>query len=208
LKGETIDIDDGLGRYYTICDQEAIACRQKRHPVRQALFIKHAEQRWKVSHAYVENLFKQKQLANTLSELSPIALYGAVTSALAGTDLISCQDFVRAAREYRQEVISHIRSKTDNFSLPCFFTPFDAVDTNIIERYNDPTTAAQEVQKWKELKRAQAKSLNLEDFPRFTWRPDVAKAIVRTIPGLSALVIVNVVLFVLSFVAFTKYDVR
>ncbi len=208
LKGETIDIDDGLGRYYAICDQEAIASRQKHHPVRQTFFVKHAEQRWKVSHAHVENLFKQKQLANTLSQLSPVALYGAVTSALAGTDLPSCQDFVRAAREYRQEVISYIRSKTDNFSLPCFFTPFDAVDTNIIERYNDPTMDAQEVQKWKELKHTQAKSLNLEDFPRFTWRPDAARAIIRTIPGLSALVIVNVALFVLSFVAFTKYDVR
>lgn len=208
LKGETIDIDDGLGRYYVICDQEAIASRQKHHPVRQAFFIKHVEQRWKISHAHVENLFKQKQLANTLSQLSPIALYGAVTSSLAGTDVSNCQDFVKAAREYRQEVISHIRSKTDNFSLPCFFTPFDAVDTNIIERYNDPATDAEEVQKWKELKRAQAKSLNLEDFPHFVWKSDVVEAIIRAIPSLLTLVIVNILLFVLSFVAFMKYDVR
>jgi hypothetical protein len=105
-------------------------------------------------------------------------------------------------------VIDYIRSKTDNFSLACFFTPFDAVDTNIIKRYNDPTTDAQEVQKWKELKRAQAKSLNLEDFPRFVWKPDVVETIFRAIPGLLALVIFSVLMFVLSFVAFMKYDVR
>ena len=208
LKGETIDIDDGLGRYYVVCDREAMACRQKYHPVRETFFIKHAEQRWEIEHAHIEILCKQKQLANSLSRISPFSLYSAVTSALAGTDLTSCQDFVKAAREYRQEVITYIRSETDNFSLPCFFTPFDAVDTNIIKQYNDPTTDAQEVQKWKELKRAQAKSLNLEDFPRFTWRPDVVKAILRAAPSLSALAIVSILLFVLSFVAFMKYDVR
>lgn len=207
-RGEIVDIDDGLGRYYVICDQEGITCRQKRHAVREALFIKHAEQKWKVRHAYIENLFKQKQLANTLSRISPLSLYGAVTSALAGTDASSCQDFVKAAREYRQEVIDYIRSKTDNFSLACFFTPFGAVDTNIIKRYNDPATDAAEVQKWKELKRAQAKPINLEDFPHFVWKPDVAEAIIRTIPSLLTLVILNVVLFVLSFLAFMKYDVR
>jgi len=207
-RGEIIDIDDGLGRFYVICDQEGIAYRQKLHAVREALFVKHVEQRWNVSHAYVENLFKQKQLANTLSRISPISLYGAVTSALAGTDASSCQDFVIAARGYRQEVIDYIRSKTDNFSLACFFTPFDAVDTNIIKRYNDPTADAEEVQKWKEIKRAQAKSLNLEDFPHFVWKPDVVEAIIRAIPSLSALVFVSVLMFALSFVAFMKYDVR
>ncbi len=207
-RGEIIDIDDGLGRYYVICDQEGMACRQKHHAVREALFIKHAEQKWKVRHAYVENLYEQKQLATILSRISPISLYGAVTSALAGTDVSSCQDFVKAARGYRQEVIDYIRLKTDNFSLACFFTPFGAVDTNIIKRHNDPTTDAEEVQKWKELKHAQAKSLNLEDFPRFVWKPDVVEAIIRAIPSLLALVIVNILLFVLSFVAFMKYDVR
>jgi hypothetical protein len=191
-----------------ICDQEGIACRQKLHAVRDALFVKHAEQKWNVRRSYVENLFKQKQLANSLSRISPISLYGAVTSALAGTDLSSCQDFIKAAREYRQEVIDYIRSKTDNFSLACFFTPFDAVDTDIIRRYKDPTTDAEEVEKWKELKRAQAKSLNLQDFPHFVWKPDVVEAIIRAIPSLLALVIFNILLFVLSFVALMKYDVR
>jgi ABC-type transport system involved in multi-copper enzyme maturation permease subunit len=207
-KGEIIDIDDGMGRYYVICDQEGMACRQKCHALREALLIKQAERRWKVSHVYIENLFKQKQLASTLSWISPISLYGAVTSALAGTDVSSCQDFVKAAREYRQEVIEYIRLKTDNFSLPIFFTPFGAADTNIIKRYNDPATDVAEVEKFKELKRAQAKSLNLEDFPRFVWKPDVVETIFRAIPGLLALVIFSVLMFVLSFVAFMKYDVR
>jgi ABC-type transport system involved in multi-copper enzyme maturation permease subunit len=207
-RGEVIDVDDGMGRYYAICDQEAIAWQQKRQAVRQTLLIKHAEQRWKIRRAHMESLFKQKQLANTLSWISPISLYGAVTSGLAGTDASSCQDFVEAARGYRQAVIDYVRSKTDNFSLPCFFTPFNAVDTSIIKRYNDPTADAQEVQKWKERKCAQAKPLNLEDFPRFIWRPDLMGGIVRAIPGLVSLVMFSVLLFVLSFVAFMKYDVR
>jgi ABC-type transport system involved in multi-copper enzyme maturation permease subunit len=208
VRGEIVDIDEGIGRFYVICDQEGIESRQKRHAALAPLRIKQAEQQWKVEHAYVENLFEQRQLADTFSWISPISLYGAVTSTLAGTDVSSCQDFVKAARGYRQEVIDYIRSKTNNFSLACFFTPFNAVDTNIIKQYNNPTTDAEEVQKLIEIKRAQAKSLNLEDFPHFVWKPDVAAAITRIIPSLSVLVILNVLLFVLSFVAFMKYDVR
>jgi len=208
FKGEMIDIDEGMGRFYVICDQEAIEAQQKRNTLLEPLNIRHAEERWKVQHTSIENLFKQKRLADAILWASPISLYGAVTSALAGTDASSCQDFVKAAREYRQEVINYIRSKTDNFSLPRFFTPFGAVDTEIIKKYNDPKTDAQEIEKWKEIKIAQAEPINLDDFPPFTWKPDVAAAIIRNIPNLSALIIINVLLFVLSFVAFLKYDVR
>ncbi|MFC1635235.1 ABC transporter permease subunit [Planctomycetota bacterium] len=207
-KGETVDIDEGMGRFYVICNREAIECQQKRNAALKPLSIKHAEQRWEVQHVYIENLLKQKKLADALSWTSPISLYGTVTSALAGTDASNCQDFVKAAREYRQEVINYIRSKTDNFSLPCFFTPLGAVDTKIIKQYNDPKTDPEEFEKWKELKQAQAKPINLEDFPPFTWKPDVAAAFTRIIPSLSALVFFNVLLFVLSFVVFLKYDVR
>ena len=106
------------------CDQEAIEYQQKRNALLEPLSIKHAEQRWELQHVNIENLFKQKQLVNIFSRISPISLYGDVTSALAGTDASSCEDFIKAAREYRQHVMDHIRSKTDNFSLPIFFTPF------------------------------------------------------------------------------------
>jgi ABC-type transport system involved in multi-copper enzyme maturation permease subunit len=207
-RGEMIDIDEGLGRYYEICDQEGIESRRKIHAAMSPLRIKHAEQQWKVENAYLENLFEQRRLAYTFSWISPVSLYGEVTSTLAGTDVSSCRDFIKAAREYRQEVIGYIRSKTDNFSLACFFTPIDAVDTNIIKQYKNPTTDTEEARKLIEIKRAQAKPINLEDFPAFVWKPDVAAAIKRIIPSLSALVILNVLLFVLSFVAFMKYDVR
>lgn len=208
LKGEMIDVDEGMGRYYVICDQEAIEAQQKRNAVLEPLNIRQAEERWKVQHTSIEDLFEQKRLADALLWISPISLYGAVASALAGTDASSCQDFVEAARGYRQEVINYIRSKTDNFSLPCFFTPFGAIDTEIIKKYNNPKTDAQEVEKWKESKIAQAEPINLDDFPAFNWKSDVAAAITRIIPNLSALIIINVLLFVLSFAAFIRYDVR
>jgi hypothetical protein len=208
FEGETVDIDEGMGRYYAICDQEAIEAQQKRNTLLEPLNIRHAEERWKVQHTAIENLLKQKRFADALSWASPIYLYGAVTSALAGTDASSCQDFVEAAREYRHEVINYIRSKTDNFSLPCFFTPFGAIDTEIIKKYNDSKTDAREVEKWKESKIAQAEPINLDDFPAFTWKPDIAAAVIRIIPNLSALFVINILLFVLSFVAFLKYDVR
>jgi ABC-type transport system involved in multi-copper enzyme maturation permease subunit len=207
-KGEMIDIDEGMGRYYVICDQEAIEAQQKRNALLEPLNIRHVEERWKVQHTAIEDLLKQKKLADALLWISPISLYGAAASALAGTDASSCQDFVEAAREYRHEVIDYIRSKTDNFSLPRFFTPFDAVDTDIIKKYNNPKADAQEVEKWKESKIAQAGPINLDDFPAFTWKPDVAASITRIIPNLSALIIINVLLFVLSFAAFIRYDVR
>jgi ABC-2 type transport system permease protein len=207
-KGEIVDIDEGLGRFFMICDQEGIEAMQKRYATLTPLSIKHADQKWEVKHAHVENLLKQRQLANTLSRISPILIYGAVTSALAGTELSSCQDFIKMAREYRREVIEYVRSKTDSFSSPSFFTPFGAVDTNMLKQYNDGMTPPEEVQKWKELKRAQAGSLNLDDFPSFVWKPSLAETISQTIPNLSVLIIINVLFFALSFLGFMKYDVR
>ncbi|MHC4439507.1 MAG: ABC transporter permease subunit, partial [Planctomycetota bacterium] len=176
-RGEIIDIDEGMGLFYMICDQEAVESQCKRNTAMEPLKIRHAEQRWKAQHIYIENLLKQKKVADALSWISPISHYSAVTSILAGTDVYSCQDFIQAAREYRQEVIHYARSKTDNFSLPNFFTPLAAIDTEIIKKYNDPKTDAEEIQKWKEQKIAQAKPINLEDFPPFTWKPDIATAI-------------------------------
>jgi len=208
MKGEMIDIDEGMGRFYVICDREAIACQRKRNALLEPLKIKHVAQRWEVQHVKIENLFKQKQVATLFSRISPISLYGDMTSALAGTDASSCQAFIKAAREYRQEILDYVRSKTDNFSLPIFFTPFAALETHIIKQYNDPNTEAETIQTWKELKSAQAEPINLDDFPPFTWKPNAAIALLRIIPSLSAFVIINMVLFALSFVAFMKYDVR
>ena len=65
---------------------------------------------------------------------------------------------------------------------------------------------------WDELidkkKATVASSLDLQDFPRFTYQPSVAKSLKGAIPDLMLLVFANMLLFTLSFVAFIRYDVR
>ena len=58
-----------------------------------------------------------------------------------------------------------------------------------------------------EIKKRRA-TLDLSDFPRFTYRPSVAKSLRRAIPDLATLAFFNVLLFALSFLAFMRYDVR
>jgi len=55
---------------------------------------------------------------------------------------------------------------------------------------------------------ARSSPLNLTDFPQFSYRPSTAASVKRAIPDLTLLALADVVLFLMSFAAFARYDVR
>jgi len=126
--------------------------------------------------------------------------YENATSILAGTDLASFQYFVTGAKAYRNQIVEYIRSKTDNFSSPSFFTTCSREDA--LEYEKD----------WGDKSARDAKNpplpLKLEDLPPCIYRLDLAESVRRAIPDLALLVFANVLFFALSFVAFMKGDVR
>ncbi len=200
---------EGYSQWYIlVCNKERMDCRQKRFTMNTPVDIKYAEKLWEVKHRHLGDLLKQKELADNLSRISPVFLYEKVMSALAGTDTASYQYFMTRARAYRNEVIDYVRSKTDNFSSPLYFTQCTKADTAVYQEYLDGKMSEEDFQKWKEKKITQVLPLDLLDFPQFIYKHDAVKSLNRAIPDLLLLIFANVLFFALSFQAFVKYDVR
>ncbi|NQT02520.1 MAG: DUF3526 domain-containing protein, partial [Planctomycetes bacterium] len=167
--------------------------------------------------SYIRGLLAQNHLARNIARISPISIYENVMSTFAGSDLGSIQDFMDNARAYRNETMEHIRSKTNNFSTS-YFTVCSEQEAIVYDEQQEARKLAKTeserkqafdvlMQFYKETQKKRA-PLDLEDFPRFTYRPNLAGSFKRAIPDLILLVFINALLFALSFVAFMRYDVR
>ena len=191
-----------------VCDKNGMEWRQKFHAALSPLHIKYADKLWQIEHLHFKSLLQQKQLTNNFSRISPISMYDYIMSNLADTDTASCQYFIDRAKAHREEVIDYLRLKTDRFSSASYFTQCTEADMAVYQEYLDGKISEDDFQKWKEKKIAQMIPLDLRDFPQFIYQPSVAKSFNRVIPDLALLVFISVLFFVLSFVAFMRYDVR
>jgi ABC-type transport system involved in multi-copper enzyme maturation permease subunit len=206
--------------YTVVCSTSCLHDASRAYPVVESLESKYGDSLWRIELSYIRSLLKQKNLAGNIARISPVSVYGSTMSALAQSDLGSFRAFMESARAYRNETIDYVGSKTDNFSSYSYFTICEEEDGIIYEKMLQQYEQAQNdakkqkardaLSEWidKKKKVAEASSLDLRDFPRFVYRPGVAKSFKRAIPDLALLVFVNIVLFALSFVAFMRYDVR
>lgn len=200
---------EGYSQWFIlVCNKERMDCRQKRFTMNTPVDMKYANKLWEVKHRHLGDLLKQKELADNLSRISPVFLYEKIMSALAGTDTASYQYFMARARAYRNEVIDYIRSKTDNFSSPLYFTQCTEADITVYQEYLNGKMSEEDFQVWKEKKITQVLPLDLLDFPQFTYKHEAVKSLKRAIPDLLLLIFANAMFFALSFLAFVKYDVR
>jgi ABC-type transport system involved in multi-copper enzyme maturation permease subunit len=211
-----------FGKYYTaVCAASCLQDASKYYPLEESLKISYSDSIWNIQLSYLSSIFKQNHFARNIARISPISVYENVMSTLAQSDLGSFQAFMDHARAYRNETIEYIRSQTDNFSSPSYFTICKQEDAMEYQKKVEPflkglesenksdrERAKDNFHKWKQSIMAQHSSLGLQDFPRFSYPPGGAKYLKRAIPDLMLLVFVNVLLFVLSFVAFVRYDVR
>lgn len=190
-------------KYYTlICSPSGAEHWKKRVHMETSLKIKYARKFWEVEHDYVGGLLKQTHLARNIGRILPTCLYDNTMSALAGTDMADFQSWTETARVYRESLIAYIRGKTDNLRSVSYFTQSTEADRIAYERGG--------ISK-EEVVRAVNKRtvpLNLKDLPRFKYSTGIMQSLQRAATDLTLLVILNVLFFSLSFVAFLKYDVR
>ncbi len=209
--------------YFFMCNKIYMEAHQKYCALIEPLEIKHADGIWQIQQKYFhDNLIKQKEVANRIAQSSPMALYENLMSAFAGTDWVSFKYFINNIKVYRNEVIEYLRSKTEDYSLPSYFTTCKDGDWEEYLRISEPFLIArkagnmEEMKKghelmleWIEKKKKESPSLGLQGFPQFIYSPqNVLNSIERVIPDLVLLISINVLFFVLSFVMFLKYDVR
>ncbi|MFC1604980.1 ABC transporter permease subunit [Planctomycetota bacterium] len=160
------------------------------YSLRVPIEIKYANKYAEVKDNYHRSLFKQTSFVHSLSRSSPVSLYENIMSALAGTDTASFRQFIEAVRPYRNDIVEYMRSRTDNFSSPIFWTTCTEEETVTRPGGDD------------------SPPLELSDLPRFTYKPDLVGSLRRAIPDLAFLIFGNVLFFVMTFVAFLQYDVR
>ncbi|MCK4417147.1 MAG: ABC transporter permease subunit [Candidatus Latescibacteria bacterium] len=215
---------DGRGAWGEIfvvtAERRAMERKQKEYAFEEPLRVRYADKVWEVQRRYFNSLTKQKHLTDNLSRSSPISLYGNAMSTLSGTGLGSFENFVKGAKIYRNEVIEYLRSKTESFSSPSHFSIAEEED---VERYTkaiQPVLSGlakgeyldrlfENLKKWIQQKEKDSVPLDLRDFPGFTYKPETAaESIGRALLDLALLIFVNVLFFLLSFVAFLRYDVR
>ena len=152
--------------------------------------IRYANKYSEVKDVYLRGLFEQTRVADNISRISPISLYGNVMSALAGTDLAGFRYFIDAVKPYRNDIIEYMRSRTDNFSSTIFFTPCTKEE---IKTQPEGDTAA---------------PLELSGLPRLIYKADIIGTLRRVAPDLAFLILGNILFFAVAFVAFLGYDVR
>jgi ABC-type transport system involved in multi-copper enzyme maturation permease subunit len=215
----TSDASDVFGGYYAKRrDIYWLNAERKLNTLTIPIKLKYADKALAIEQSNLNSFFAQKDLARSLSYVSPISTYEDVMAVLAGTDLTSFQDFINQVRAHRNEVVEYIRSKTDNFSSPSFFASCSedesAEFTKLYVQKEEAkdekakTKAEQALKEWERENPAKAVPLDLRDFPWFKYRPNSAAVLRKAIPDMAGLLIMNVVLFGMCFAAFARYDVR
>ncbi len=208
-----------FGRTYVgVVDRHEVEFQMKKYTLYDSFSIKCADKTWKTENGYLNGLLNQKKLAGNVSRISPISLYGNVMSAISGSDLASFQNFVDVAKTYRNQIFEYIRTKTDNLSLPSYFSvcteeemrEYEAKRNSVKNARNEAekTKAQETLVKWCNDTIAGQPTLGLQDLPMFSYQSSVLNGLRRAALDLGLLMFVNVLFLALSFIAFVRYDVR
>lgn len=189
------DAADAFGHWYPrLINKSGMEYYQACYRVQHTLGIKNADKFWEVERGYLNDLSAQKNLAANLARVSSIALYENVMSGLAGTNMSSFQTFVADVKTHRDRIIEYIRSRTEDFSAPSFFTTCTKEEMEQYEKGADSSV--------------EHPSLDLRDFPRFIRKADFVGDLRSAVPDVALLIFINMLFFALSFAAFAKYDAR
>lgn len=198
------------------CDELYRRDLQKQYARSEPVKIRYADKIYDAQQQYLAGLKKQKFLAGIVTQISPVTQYESLMSALAGTDLGSYQYFRDKVKNYTNMIIEYIRSKTENFSSILYFTPTKEGDHQLFVQASNNVFkdgfSKDKYEKFDKLckdKLEQSPTLDLGDLPRFTCGHGSLSGILqRSVSQIVSLLFINAFFFVLSFVAFLKYDVR
>ena len=211
--------EGAFGRsYVAMLTRSEVEYRVNFYVLYNSVLIKYADKIWEIEHGYMNGLLKQKELAENVSRISPISLYGNVMSAMSGSDLAGFQDFIDGAKTYRSQVFGYIRTKTDNLSSPSYMTQcteeemreYEAKHKQVNNTRNEAEKkkADEAFYKWVKDTIKKQPTLGLQDLPMFSYQSSVLSGLRRVALDLGLLMFINVLFLALSFIAFVRYDVR
>jgi len=191
--------------------------------------IDYAEKKWAYQKEYLDKLDNQRKFSERLSLISPTEIFQLLSSELCRTDVQSYYLFLDMTRRYREQLINYFQDN-DIFSSYKYFTreepeefmTEDEMTTimsgGVFKTWASFMSWAQEhngdlsplfkvklnIKRYEEYP-----PLDLSDVPRFEREPMLLIVeLKKTLLKFSAMILCGIVLFYLSFVSFTRYDVR
>ncbi|MFC1725532.1 ABC transporter permease subunit [candidate division KSB1 bacterium] len=161
---------------------------------------------------YLDNLAEQAKIVNIFTIFSPVRLYENIARRIARTDLYNYQEFLNQSQIYRNSMLRYFNDK-DVYNKYRF--------TSIMERGEAPNVTSDEVftdgseaeRIWHEagerINWDTRPNLNLDDFPKFNHQSEnIPVSINAVLPYFAGLIFIVLVLILLTYFVFVKYDVR
>lgn len=144
--------------------------------------IRAAERTWQIRQKALDQVYVRKaNLAKNLMRFSPAAMYDFATEAWAGTDFHGIEDFITTVQQYRQTIIDYFYDKKAFSSRQWFAIDRDGTDWRVVD--------------W-------------SDLPQFSYRRrDVWTGGQRASGDIACLLLINVVLFMTTFLTFVRQEV-
>ena len=162
-----------------IGNEEGVAFVQGYYGFKENLRTQYADKAWQIRKTYLDkNQNRQSLLALNISRISPAPVYYNAAAILAETDLGSYWQFMEQTRQYRREWIQYLVDGKI-FSSRRWFTGKDSQDP-----------------------------LDLSGMPKFKEQSEgIGSSLQRAMPDIMILAVLNILLFMGSFISFLRYDI-
>ncbi len=196
------------------------------------LVMKFASRRADVWRQYLRYRARQAAWARELAFLSPTAVMENLVQFLSGTSAADYRHFMELAAQYRNSFIANLQSKNAFISWRWFTTDPDDGDPpwTILATGKTPDemvatgrSPMEVINTWSKDKDSWAKFIKIEmdrekntsrylslrDLPAFTYaRLRTGAILVQAAPEIGYLLLLNLILFLVAYVRFVRYDVR
>lgn len=210
-------------QYLMLCDSQWLISGCKGYPVTEPIKNRYFNMKLDVELYYLKKQVKQMHLASLLHTCSPTRVYRNMMSLLAGSDPEGALRFLQSVRAYANEVFDFLKQSTDHYRNPAYFTPCREGDFALFIGLPRHATRQEVVDTVKAIRKKGVEhfkqkydrfiqnvpSLELKGFPRFGSEGlSVADKVRGILPTVLITIALNIVVLVLTFVKFMRYDVR
>ncbi|MDR1054508.1 MAG: ABC transporter permease subunit [Prevotellaceae bacterium] len=191
-------------------------------PFEVSYLLDYADKKWALQKSYVDDLMKQEKTQHYLSLLSPSEIFIQLSSSLCHTDANAHSLYMDKLREYRESMIQYFRSNK-YFESSLWFTPnkydllcdseeeYKKLSGDWYEAFLKGKEAEKEFsEKYmpKEWLSENNAYLDLSDFPRFAYKPQITgPALNYAISRFAMLLFIALVILMLTMLRFSGYRI-
>lgn len=163
---------------------------------------------WALYREYNQSMDRQLSLARLLSRISPAWVYYNVSAVLSGTGVENYLRFMDQARRYRQSLIDYAEGNGGLASL-LYFTRMTLDDAPTTKEAEEMVKQMGQDRFGKKMMEYLKNVKPYDNIPIFQYESEgITGNLVRTLPDLAILVIMNVILFMIAYVSFMRRRVK